>query len=167
MADTKTQLGPVRVWALAAGGMVGGGIYIALGVVIEAAAQWAWLSFLIAGIAAVITARSYAALSIRYQASGGAFDFLEEVDRKGWAGNLSWLLSIGYTLTISVYAYAFGNYVAFAFGAGTMAIRGLAIAIMVALIALNLAGAGKITAVEVFIVAGNLLILITLAGVLW
>jgi amino acid transporter len=153
------------VWALAAGGMAGGGIYIALGVVIEAAAQWAWLSFLLSGIAAVITSRNYASLTNHYHSAGGAFDFLEEIDRKGWAGDLSWLLCIGYTLTISVYAYAFGNYVAHAFGAGDIVIRGLSLGIMVIMISLNLAGAGKLTAVEVVIVSANLLILLLLAGV--
>ena len=41
------------------GGMVGGGIYVSLGVVIEAAGQWAWASFLVAGIAAWISATAY------------------------------------------------------------------------------------------------------------
>ncbi|KHK93576.1 APC family permease [Novosphingobium malaysiense] len=66
-----TQLGPVRVWTLAAGGMVGGGIYIALGVVISVAGQWAWLSFVIAGLIAVISAFSYSRLSRHYGESGG------------------------------------------------------------------------------------------------
>lgn len=159
------SLGPVRVWTLAAGGMVGGGIYIALGVVIEAAGSWAWLSFLLAGIAAVLTAHSYARLSVHFQSGGGAFDFLEEIDRKDWAGSLSWMLIFGYTLTISVYTYAFGNYVAHAFGGGAIVIRVLVVAIAVAMVMLNLAGAGKLTAVEVVIVSLNLLVLVALVVV--
>ena len=46
--EKQGKLGFVATWALAAGGMVGGGIYTALGVVIAVAAQWAWLSFAIA-----------------------------------------------------------------------------------------------------------------------
>lgn len=157
------SLGPVRTWSLAAGGMVGGGIYIALGVVIEAAGQWAWLSFVLAGIAAVITAWSYARLTLFFAQSGGAFEFLEGIHRKGWAGSLSWLLILGYVLTISVYAYAFGNYIAHAFGGGELLIRGLSLGIMLAMIVLNLAGAGKLTSVEVVIVSGNLLVLLGLA----
>lgn len=86
--------------ALAIGGMVGGGIYVALGVVVEAAGEWAWLSFLIAGIVAVTTAHAYAALSNHFGAGGGAFEFLEEMDRRGAAGSLSWVLLTAYTLTI-------------------------------------------------------------------
>ncbi|MAS06688.1 MAG: amino acid permease [Ahrensia sp.] len=161
--NSDSKLGPVRVWALAAGGMVGGGIYIALGVVISVAAQWAWLSFAISGVIAVISAWSYARLSNKYGKSGGAFEFLEDMDRRKLAGSLSWLLIIGYTLTISVYAYAFGHYVAYAFAGGEWMIRALAILIGVALIGLNLLGVGKMTSVEVVIVTGNLAILVILA----
>ncbi|MDX1687150.1 MAG: APC family permease [Candidatus Promineifilaceae bacterium] len=163
--SNEGTLGPVRTWALAAGGMVGGGIYIALGVVIEVAAQWAWLSFALAGVAAVITSWSYARLTNRFHAVGGAFDFLEEINRDGWAGSLSWLLILGYMLTISVYAFAFGNYLAHFFGGGAIVIRMLAVAIMAAMIGLNLAGAGKLTTVEVIIVSGNLMMLLVLGGV--
>lgn len=164
MATEDSTIGPVRTWALAAGGMVGGGIYIALGVVIEAAGAWSWLSFLIAGIAAVITAGSYGALTNRFHEAGGAFDFLERLDRKGFAGSLSWLLILGYMLTIAVYAHAFGGYVAHGVGGGDLVIRGCSIGIVAALVLLDLAGAGKLTAVEVVIVTANLLALLVLAG---
>jgi len=57
------KLHPISVWALAAGGMVGGGIYTVLGVVIAVSAQWAWLVFLVIGILAVTAAYSYVFLS--------------------------------------------------------------------------------------------------------
>lgn len=164
MGDNGT-LGPVRVWTLAAGGMVGGGIYIALGVVVAAAGPWAWLSFLLAGVVAVASAHSYAKLSVRAGRSGGAFEFLEEDDRKGLAGTLGWLLVVGYVLTISVYVYAFGHYVAYAVDGGPGLVRGLGLAAGASLVALNLGGLGKMTAVEVGIVSGNLLALLGLAAV--
>ncbi len=163
MSSGKT-IGPVRAWALAAGGMVGGGIYISLGVVIEAAGAWAWLSFAIAGLAALISAHSYGTLSNKFGRSGGAFEFLEKMDHPDVAGSLSWLLIIGYTLTISVYAYAFGHYVAHSFGGSELIIRLLALGIAALVIGLNLMGAGKLTGVEVVIVTGNLLILVILAA---
>lgn len=157
------RLGPVAVFALAAGGMVGGGIYVALGVVVKASAQWAWLSFLIAGLVAVSSAFSYARLSADAGRSGGAFEFLEEMDSEGLAGTLSWLLLGGYVLTIALYAYAFGQYVAYAFGGGEWLKRGLAIAAMAGLTGLNLLGLGKMTRVEIVIVVANLAALIGLA----
>lgn len=171
MSNSDVQsgsIGYIKAWALAAGGMVGGGIYVSLGVVIEAAGQYAWLSFLIAGIAAVLSAYSYAALTNKYAKSGGVFDFLEEINHKNMGGIISWLLALGYTLTISVYAYAFGNYLSYAFGMGDIATKVFVICILTSMAMLNLAGASKLTAVEVAIVSANLIILLVLgiAGLL-
>lgn len=160
--SSESKIGAIRLWALAAGGMVGGGIYIALGVVISVAGQWAWLSFLISGVIAIITAYSYSLLSNKYESSGGAFEFLERIDRKSFAGSLSWLLIFGYTLTISVYAFAFGHYLAYAFRGGDMMIRCFVALAGGGLTLLNLRGLGKMTALEVVIVTGNLLALIIL-----
>ncbi|PSN12835.1 amino acid permease, partial [filamentous cyanobacterium CCP5] len=166
MGKTKEgQLGFPAVWALAAGGMVGGGIYTALGVVVAVAVQWSWLSFVIAGIVALTAAYSYAFLANKFEQGGGAFEFLREIHWEGVAGSLSWMLIIGYVLTMSVYAYAFGHYVAFALGAGPWVTRGLAIAIMAVLISLNLMGTGKTSSVEIVIVVGNLIILIGLGAI--
>lgn len=164
-SDSEKTIGPVRAWALAAGGMVGGGIYISLGVVIEAGGAWAWLGFIIAGLAALISAHSYGSLSNHFKMGGGAFDFIEQMKWCNIAGSLSWMLIIGYTLTISVYSYAFGHYVAHGFGGGEIMIRVLAVGIAGLLIGLNLLGAGKLTGVEVVIVSGNLIMLLVLAGV--
>lgn len=160
--NSTGKLGPVSVFALAAGGMVGGGIYVALGVVIQASAQWAWLAFLIAGIVAVTSAYSYSRLSVQANRSGGAFEFLEEMNQKGLAGTLSWLLLAGYVLTIALYAYAFGQYVSYAFGGSELVTKGLAACAMLALTGLNLLGLGKMTKVEIVIVVGNLAALIAL-----
>lgn len=159
------KLGFAATWALAVGGMVGGGIYTALGVVVAVAVQWCWLSFIIAGVVALTAAYSYAFLADTFKQGGGAFEFLREIHREGIAGSLSWMLIIGYVLTMSVYAYAFGHYVAFAFGSGPWVTRGLAIAIVAVLVGLNLLGAGKTSSVEIVIVAGNLVILIALGAI--
>ncbi|MCX2745534.1 APC family permease [Mangrovivirga sp. M17] len=163
MADSNNKLKPVSVWALTAGGMVGGGIYTVLGVVIAVSGQWTWLSFLITGIIAITSAYSYVFLSNKFNEGGGAFTFLKEFNDDKLAGSLSWLLIVGYVLTISVYAYAFGHYVAYSFHGGGIMIRILAAGIVAGLIILNLAGVGKMTNVEITIVSVNLLVLLILA----
>lgn len=166
--ESADTIGPPAMAALVAGGMVGGGIYVALGVIVDAAGQWAWLSFVIAGIIAVITANSYALLSNHFETDGGAFGFLEKMNREGAAGSLSWILIIAYTLTLALYAFAFGEYVAHAFGGNPVLTRVLSVAAIAALAGLNLLGVGKLTKVEITIVSANLLILVGLgvAGVL-
>lgn len=162
-SSSQGKLGFAATWALVAGGMVGGGIYTALGVVIAVAAQWAWLSFAISGVIALTSAYSYAVLANQFQESGGAFEFLREIDHQGIAGSLSWILIVGYVLTMAVYAFAFGHYLAYALGGGAWLMRLFAVGIMAALIALNLLGTGKMSSVEIVIVAGNLFILVILA----
>ena len=158
----SNKLNPVSVWALAAGGMVGGGIYTVLGVVIAVAAQWSWLAFAYVGILALTSTYSYVFLSNKFAESGGAFAFLEKTVAQGVAGSLAWMLILGYVLTISVYAYVFGHYLSFAFHGNPLIIRVLAAGIVVALIGLNLAGVGKMTKVEITIVSANLLLLLAL-----
>ena len=162
---TSASFGAPSLVALATGGMVGGGIYVALGVVVEAAGQWAWLSFVISGIVAVTTAASYGELSNHFGAGGGSFAFLEEMDRRGAAGALGWVLLFAYTLTIALYAYAFGRYTAHAFDLGSPAPRLLSAVVLVGLVGLNLLGAGKLKVVEIAIVGANLAVLVALAVV--
>ena len=104
------KLGFQATWAMAVGGMVGGGIFSTLGVVIAIAGQWAWLSFLVAGLVALASGYSYSKLADHYGEGGGAFTFLRKIHQDGFAGSLSWVLILGYILTNSVYAYTFGTY---------------------------------------------------------
>jgi len=150
-------------WSMAVGGMVGGGIFSVLGVIIGIAGQWAWLSFVLAGLIALISAYSYSQLSIKYKKSGGAFTFLNEINHQGTAGSLSWVLILGYILTISVYAFTFGHYVAHVFNFGSWFPRVLAFTIIAALALLNLRGVGESSRVEIIIVWGKLFVLLGLS----
>jgi amino acid transporter len=150
-------------WSMAVGGMVGGGIFSVLGVIIGIAGQWAWLSFVLAGLIALISAFSYSQLSIKYKKSGGAFTFLNEINHQGLAGSLSWVLILGYILTISVYAFTFGHYVAHVFNLGTWFPRVLAFTIIAALALVNLRGVGDLSRVEIITVWGKLFVLLGLS----
>lgn len=150
-------------WSMAVGGMVGGGIFSVLGVIIHTAGQWTWLSFVIAGLIALISAHSYSQLSLKYQESGGAFTFLREINHEGLAGSLSWVLILGYILTISVYAFTFGHYVAHVFSFGSWFPRVLGFSIIAILALVNLRGVGDSSRVEIITVWGKLFVLLGLA----
>ena len=150
-------------WSMAVGGMVGGGIFSVLGVIINISGQWAWLSFVIAGIIALLSAHSYSQLSLKYKKSGGAFTFLNEINHEGMAGSLSWILIMGYILTMSVYAFTFGHYVAYVFDFGSWFPRVLAFLIIGVLALVNLRGVGDSTKVEIITVWGKLFVLLGLS----
>lgn len=164
-ARNASKLGLGSAWAMAVGGMVGGGIFSALGVVLEIAGPWAPLSFLLAGLVALVTAINYARLAREFGEGGGAFTFLREMKREAAAGALSWVLLAGYTLTIGVYAFTFGHYLAHTLGLGAMTSRVAGVSIVAALVGLNLLGVGHAAWFEIVSVWGKLIILIGLAAI--
>jgi len=172
VADQQTQnqsksqekMGFHAVWSMAVGGMVGGGIFSVLGVTVHLAGPWAWLSFVGAGLIALATGYSYVHLAAKFSGGGGAFMFLERLNLKGIAGSLVWVLIIGYVLTDSVYAFTFGHYLGQAFGLGDLLTRILAVAIIGALVGVNLLGVGESAGFEIVAVWGKLIVLVGLAA---
>lgn len=149
---------------MAVGGMIGGGIFSTLGVVVGIAGAWAWLSFAVAGLIALAAGYSYVKLAAHYGEGGGAFTFLREINAEGVAGSLSWILIVGYVLTNAVYAFTFGQYLGHVVGLGPWFPRTTGMAIMGVFIVLNLRGVGEAGGVEVFLVWFKLVALVGLAS---
>jgi amino acid transporter len=158
------KLGFQATWSMAVGGMVGGGIFSTLGVVIGIAGPWAWLSFVAAGLIAFAAGYSYVRLAAAYGEGGGAFTFLREIDAEGFAGSLSWVLIVGYVLTNAVYAFTFGQYLGHVAGLGPWFPRAAALAITALFVGVNLRGVGEAGGVEVFLVWFKLVVLVGLAA---
>ena len=156
-------MGLNATFCMAVGGMVGGGIFSVLGVVVQLAGPLAWLAFVFAGLIALATAFSYSHLATLFGKSGGAFGFLSALGLSAWGASLSWILILGYVLTMSVYAFTFGHYAAEIAGLNGFWARVLAVAIIVALVALNLRGVGSSAKFEIYSVWGKLAVLIGLA----
>lgn len=161
----SAALGFQGAWSMAVGGMVGGGIFSTLGVVIGIAGQLAWLSFVLAGLVAFTAGYAYTQLARKHGEGGGAFTFLREVRHEGAAGSLAWVLILGYVLTNAVYAFTFGAYLDQVLDLGSWGPRGAAVAILAVFLAVNLRGAGEAGGVEVFLVWFKLAVLLGLAGV--
>ncbi len=68
----QRTIGPVQLALYALGSMLGSGIYGLVGKAAGQAGSAVWLSFLIALVAALLTAMSYASLGSRYPRAGGA-----------------------------------------------------------------------------------------------
>ncbi len=163
-SGANSKLGFSATWSMAVGGMVGGGIFSTLGVVIGIAGEWAWLSFVVAGLIALTAGYSYVKLAAHYGEGGGAFTFLRKIDADGFAGSLSWVLIVGYVLTNAVYAITFGEYLGHVVGLGAWFPHAAAVAILALFIGLNLRGVGEAGGVEVFLVWFKLAVLVGLAG---
>ena len=163
-SDGKAKLGLAAVWAIAVGGMVGGGIFSTLGVVISNAGHWAALSFILGGVVAYATGHSLAALTVDKDEAGGVYSFLRDMKFTRLAKWSAWILLAGYVLTCAVYAYTFGAYLGHAIGGPGWLPPAMAAAAILAMTALNLRGAGQAAGVEIAIVAIKLAILAGLAA---
>jgi amino acid transporter len=163
-----SKLGLNATWSMAVGGMVGGGIFSVLGVVVSLAGGLAWLSFVVAGLIALATAVSYVALADELGEGGGAFTFLRTFHHQSLAASLSWVLIVGYVLTMSVYAFTFGHYLGEVLGLGPLAVRLAAVVIVAALVIVNLRGVGDSARLEIVAVWAKLAVLLVLAAIgLW
>jgi len=159
------KMGLNATWSMAVGGMVGGGIFSVLGLIIKTAGNFAWVSFLISGLIALSTAISYSTLTINFKQGGGAFEYIKDVSHKSAAGGLSWLLIMGYILTISVYSFTFGHYLSYVFSIeSTLLSRVFAAIVVITFISINLKGVGESSKVEIFTVWVKLLILLIIAS---
>ncbi|NDP48456.1 MAG: APC family permease [Sulfuriferula multivorans] len=164
MNSPKSKLGFNATWSMAVGGMIGGGIFSTLGVVVGIAGAWAWLSFALAGLVALAAGYSYVKLAAHYDEGGGAFTYLRKINAPQFAGSLAWVLIVGYVLTNAVYAFTFGQYLGNVVGLGPWFPRFAGIAIVVLFIGLNLRGVGEAGTIEVILVWFKLVVLLGLAG---
>lgn len=150
------------------GGMVGGGIFAVLGLAVQMAGGGTPLAFLISGAVALLTAHSYARLSVAYPTRGGTVEFLNQAYGPGiFTGGMNVLLWISYIIMLSLYASAFGSYGASFFPTASQAFwRHILISGVVLLFTfLNILGSRAVGRSENYIVAIKIAILLFFLGV--
>jgi amino acid transporter len=162
---TSEQLNLTETISMAVGGMVGGGIFAALGVVAVTAQTLAWLAFVIAGIIAACAGYSFIRLNRLIDGNAGPMTYVQQfTGSTKLAGMLGWTFIIGYVGTMSLYSYAFGGY--FAELVGVESVFGVALQPVVSVVAvgvfvgLNTAGAHASGRSEEVLVGVKVLILL-------
>ncbi|MFB6354086.1 MAG: APC family permease [Halobacteriales archaeon] len=175
MAPAK--LGRVEAISFALGGIIGGGIFAALGVVATVAGATAWFAYLLAGVVVMATGYSYVRLNALARdagGAGGAVTFIETfLDRPTLAGMVGWTLLVGYVGTVAMYGYAFGAYFGAIFGLtelpglGLPARPVLSLAVVAGFVGLNALGVRESGLAEDLLVAVKLgiVVLFSLGGV--
>ncbi len=163
--------GRVGLWGVVAigiGGMVGGGIFAVLGLSVQIAGAAAPIAFLVAGLVALLTARSYSLLSRSYPSRGGTVTFVNRAFGAGlFAGGINLLLWLSYIVMLALYAEAFGSYAASFLPPASRELGKhlfLTVAI-VAIAALNVAGASTVARTERIVVGIKLSILVLFVAV--
>ena len=101
------KIGLKEATSIGIGGMVGGGIFAVLGLSVELAKGGTPVSFLFAGIIALITSYSYVKLSLTYPDRGGTVKFINKGFGCGiFSGGINNLLWVSYIIMLSLYASA-------------------------------------------------------------
>ncbi len=107
----KRSIGLIGAISIGIGGMVGGGIFAVLGEAVSLAHGATAVAFAIAGLVAILTAYSYAKLSLAYQSRGGTVTFIDKAFGDNiLSGSVNFMLWLSYLVTISLYATAFSSY---------------------------------------------------------
>lgn len=136
------------------GSMVGAGIFALLGEAGAIAGSAVWLSFLIGGVVATLQGYAVAKLGARYPSSGGIVTFLLKGFGHGHiAAVASWLLYFAALIVTAMVSVSFGDYgSALLFDGSNAWSRVLTTAVVLAVAAINIAGAKFIDRVQSAIV---------------
>ncbi len=150
---------------MAIGGMIGGGIFSVLGVTVDLAGHLAVGCFILGGVVALITAHSYAVLSLRAGRSGGPFLYLREVGSAELGALTAWLLILGYVIALAVYAFTFGHYFGNILGTSEVIARVASVGVLLLFFAVNLRGVGASALTEDAVVFTKLAVLCGIAAI--
>jgi amino acid transporter len=155
-------VGLLGAMSIGIGGMVGGGIFAVLGLVALLAGGSTPAAFFVAGVIALLTAYSYAKLTVAYPSKGGTVVFIDRAFGVGLlTGSANNLLWISYVVTLALYAVAFANYAASLMGQSeARLIWHLLVSLAILLpTALNLLSAEFVSRTETYVVVVKLAIL--------
>jgi len=143
------------------GAMVGAGIFSLLGAAGEVAGAAVWLSFLIAGVVALLQGYSFAKFGARYPSAGGLLEYVRQGFGDGHlTGILAWLILSTNAIITAMVAVSFGSYATSALSiSGTGAVKAFAILVLLVMTALNVLGSQAVAKTQtliVFVVVGIL-----------
>jgi amino acid transporter len=156
---------------LGVGSMVGAGVFALMGEAAMKAGSAVWLSFLMAGVIALLTGHSFVQLGIRYPSRGGVVEYLARAYGPGtFSGGCSILFYIAQLVGMSMIALSFGKFASHLIGIeNNLAFweRVLASGLILGLTAINLFGSQLASRVSGKIVLLNIATLSLFAVAPW
>lgn len=155
------ELGLIEAVTIGIGGMIGGGIFTVIGLVIGITGKFALLSLTLCTFSALLTGYSYSALAEKYPSSGASYAYVKAGFGEFAGGFVAWLIWFGYVASCSLYAVSFGQYMTYFIKSSWKAWSILLIAILTFL---NLKGAKKTSSVENILVVAKVVLLLLFVG---
>ena len=136
------------------GAMVGAGIFALLGAAGEVAGAAVWLSFLLAGVVAVLQGYSFAKLGAKYPSAGGLLEYVAKATGNGrFTGVTTWLTYLANAIVTAMVAVSFGSYAASTFaGENQTWIKVFAALIILVMTGVNIVGSRLVANAQTVIV---------------
>jgi len=105
------DVGVMGALSIGVGGIIGGGFFATFGLAVVGARGSTYLSFLLGGLLALLTAYSYVRLTLRFPGPGGTVSFLRlAFGQSLLPASVNVLLVYSYTAIMAVYAHALAAY---------------------------------------------------------
>ncbi|WP_284304161.1 APC family permease [Mobilicoccus caccae] len=155
MNDVQRRLGTKDAVVIGLGSMIGAGVFSAMGPAAQAAGAWLLAGLAVAALVAYCNATSSARLAAIHPASGGTYVYGTRQLGPFWGYTAGWSFVVGKTASCAAMALTVGAY------AVPGAERPVALAVVLALVALNCLGIHK-SAVLTRVIVGVVLLALAL-----
>ncbi|MDP5227463.1 MULTISPECIES: amino acid permease [Arthrobacter] len=107
----KRGFGVLQLTMISVGATLGTGILVILGDAVPIAGPAIWLSFVIAGVAALLSAVSYAEMAGMVPVAGSSYSYSYATMGEGMAWICGWCLVLEYAVSVAAVAVGAGQYV--------------------------------------------------------
>jgi len=107
----RRTLGVWHLTAISIGATLGTGILVVLGTAVPLAGPAVWISFVLAGVAALLSALSYAEMAGSVPVSGSSYSYAYATLGEGIAWVCGWCLVLEYAVSVAAVAVGAGQYV--------------------------------------------------------
>ncbi|PQZ98891.1 amino acid permease [Arthrobacter sp. MYb211] len=107
----RRSLGVVQLTMISIGATMGTGILVILGATVPIAGPAIWISFVIAGVTALLSAVSYAEMAGMVPVAGSSYSYSYATMGEGIAWICGWCLVLEYAVSVAAVAVGAGEYV--------------------------------------------------------
>ncbi|MCS5487318.1 amino acid permease [Curtobacterium sp. C1] len=110
-APLRRSLGVWHLTMISVGATLGTGILVVLGTAVPLAGPAVWISFVVAGVAALLSALSYAEMAGAVPTSGSSYSYTYATMGEGIAWVCGWCLVLEYAVSVAAVAVGASEYV--------------------------------------------------------
>lgn len=136
--ELKREMGLLQLSFYGTGTVLGAGIFVVIGEVLDEAGGLAPLAYLLAAVVALTTALSYSEMAARVPTAGGPIDYVERAFGHRWLGSLAgWALVIANVVSAATIVTGFVAYLS-----GFVAVSAWMATVVVVVAVIGVAAAG-------------------------